>query len=528
MGRVPALTILALALAACALPTPPGFEVGVAVMDEPATLNPLVATDEWSLRVLDLLFEPPYAYGPDLTLVPLLACGPPSLVNDTIIVRLREGLRWSDGTPLTAEDAAFTLNALLSLKPEHLSDALAYLRGARAADPLTVEVKVNPRGSVLVLSQLLTLPVVQKRQWEPLVREALGKDDPVEWLLGRWPADLACSGPFALEGWEGGNLVLARNPFYHGPAPGPERVVLRVYRSLDHALVGLRKGEVDYVWTPLGPGYADVLRGEPGMVLSVSPGRRLYYLAFNLDRSPLNDPNFRRAVAELVNKSFLVGTLLRGYGEAESSMVPGWDAGWHFPLRKAGGGLESARAVLAGANYTWTNGTLAHGGVPLKELVVLVPQDPLLYGTAMVVQSWLRDLGVPSRVRFLPLHRFVEEVYGERDFDTYLHWVEVGVEPVHLWSMFHSRHVGGGEANAMGYRSPEFDRLAGAYIGEWNASRRRALALEMQRVLARDLPCVPLFTAHVVEVRSARVKGWVPMPGGVGNRWSFLSLTPRG
>ena len=80
----------------------------------------------------------------------------------------------------------------------------------------------------------------------------------------------------------------------------------------------------------------------------------------------------------------------------------------------------------------------------------------------------------------------------------------------------------------MGYRSPEFDRLAGVYIGEWNASRRRTLALEMQRVLARDLPCVPLFTAHVVEARSARVSGWVPMPGGVGNRWSFPSLAPRG
>jgi len=163
LGRAYIPVILTLVLVSQALPTLPGFEVGVAVMDEPATLNPLVATDEWSLRVLDLLFEPPYAYGPNLTLVPLLARAPPTLTNNTIVIRLREGLRWSDGTPLTAEDAAFTLNALLSLKPEHLSDALSYLRGARAPDPLTVEVKVDPRGSVLVLNRLLTLPVLPNR-----------------------------------------------------------------------------------------------------------------------------------------------------------------------------------------------------------------------------------------------------------------------------------------------------------------------------------------------------------------------------
>ena len=79
-----------------------------------------------------------------------------------------------------------------------------------------------------------------------------------------------------------------------------------------------------------------------------------------------------------------------------------------------------------------------------------------------------------------------------------------------------------------GYTNPDFDRMADESARSIDREKRRKLVWEMQKILMRDLPWLPLYNPNLVEaVRTERFKGWVPMLEGIGNRWSFCVVKPK-
>ena len=509
-----------------------GDTISVAIAEEPITLNPFTARDVWSLKVISLLFDPLYGYGPGMELLPIIASEEPEIENETLRIRLKEGVLWSDGEPLTSHDVEFTFKALLALKPPHLSEPLSYLKSITAVDDLTVSMVIEPRGLVIVLEYLLTFPIVQRRQWEPLLRQALEKEKPSEWFSDKWPKPLASSGPFVLREWRPDALILERNDYYLHKPREVRRIILKVYRDVDDALLGMRAGEVDYIWWSLTPGYAEILAKEPMFKIVRSPSMRLYYIGFNLRNVPYNDLNFRRAIHELIDREFIVKYILRGYGREECSLVPYWSVKWHYNCSRVYDGdlaerIEKVRELLTKAGYRWINNTLIFKGRPIKEAVILVPSpfsDPYLYKIAMVVQEWLSRVGVKARVIVSSLERFIKEVFEKHEFDIFLYWIETTPYPDYLRTMFYSEFSAPGMANAFGYYSYEYDLLAEKVAGEVNLAKRRELILKMQELLARDIPCIPLLSPEMIEVHSGRFSGWISIPGGIGNRWSFLTI----
>jgi ABC-type transport system substrate-binding protein len=122
----------------------------------------------------------------------------------------------------------------------------------------------------------------------------------------------------------------------------------------------------------------------------------------------------------------------------------------------------------------------------------------------------------------------IRQVKSRHQFDLFvLGYGRLSLDPDYLRNFFHSNNDRLRGWNMSGYKNLEFDRIADESSSAMDMERRRALIREMQRIIMRDIPYIPLYNPKLVEaVRSDKFQGWVEMLGGIGNIWSFTQIRP--
>ncbi len=268
--------------------------------------------------------------------------------------------------------------------------------------------------------------------------------------------------------------------------------------------------------------------------------------------APFKDVNLRRAVATLIDKDFIITRILQGHGIKLSSVIASGNKFWHCPeVAVPGEGLErearirAAFQMLKEAGYSWNvapvdaAGNLVKGegirlpdGSPMKPFSILTPPadyDPLRAMSGTIIQEWLKELGLPASAKPMAFGALLREVKVNREFDAFiLAYGALPLDPVWVGDYFHSRNDKERGWNQSGYRNPEFDRLADAAAETLDREKRRAMVWEMQKIIARDIPYLPLYNPTQLEaVRTDKFTGWVPMLEGIGSIWSFSSLRPK-
>lgn len=536
----------------------------VGVLEEPKSLNLWLAGDAWSNHVLNLFYQPLYQNRPgDLKKVPWLAAEDP--VYDpqalTYTVRLREA-RWSDGTPFTAEDVVFTGKLIQKLKVPRFSSLWTSVKSLEALAPDLVRFTLSQPDASFV-SRTLTTPIVQKKQWEPILKQCLASQKPLASLLRVELTEPASCGPFVFKSWRRGVfLYLERNPYFFGQGreiggrrlgPHLAGIIFKLYGTSDAAILALRKGAIDMYWNNVQPGYLRDIAGDPNVVVHRSQKIALYFLGFNLRRPPFEDKALRRAVAALVDKRFILERVLQGAGEIMTSVVPPGNAFYHLNA-PASYDQELSRAqrihmaceILRQAGYTWETPPLdAQGhpqacgalrrpdGTPLPELTILTPPadyDPQRAMAGMMVQEWLNQVGIRASARPMAFGAMLEKIKAQHDYDCFvLGYGSLPLDPGWVGAFFLSKHDGKGGWNMSGYHNPAFDALAEQASRALDPDERRPLVLRMQEMLQEDVPWLPLYNPLLVEAaRQDRFRGWVPMVGGIGNIWSLCELAPVG
>ena len=407
-----------------AVEAPPGFTYKLAIFSDPTTDNPWAfidtEADVWNQYVLAPAI--PSLYGsafPSYTVVPGLAAdvepplGAASGDNWVIEVNMRQGQVWSDGTPITANDVAFTFNAVKDL--EMGGNWFSTLPMASQDDPATEEnegseglISVEALNDYTVRYTWSSQPGLAQWQfgaaqaavfseafWGPHVAAASdagelyavsGEGAPSGGSMtfdqrepGAFARNVAnpnandqgaqntsySTGGVAFSGdvsWEVGDTtgeVLAQ--WTDGPYAGD--AIYSVYDTQDAAVLALRDGEVDFLLNPLGLQrglQSTVLEaGDLDVIANSSNGFR--YLAFNTRRFPGSDVAFRQAIACMIDKEFMATNVLQGVAIPLNSMVPPGNAFWANPELDAwcaGQSQEervnSAIQILKDAGWTWT------------------------------------------------------------------------------------------------------------------------------------------------------------------------------
>jgi peptide/nickel transport system substrate-binding protein len=496
-----------------------GREAGTVVVvleSSPNNLDPRQGTDAQSERVGGLIFDALVKKDENYNLRPWLATSWEQPDALTWVFHLRDGVRFQDGRPLEAEDVVWTIESLIEPKLAGLisakSGAFAAVERADARDRLTVVVRMKRPDAGLLFNMSDGLFGVVPR--------GAGGD------FGLHPVG---SGPFrfvsqvqdkevALERfedcWSNASQVSKSRP----GAPDSsaiQRVRFEVVPDTITAALELEKGSADAASNVLTPDMVYALRDAPGLETASGPGSNVWYLNFNVADATLRDKRVRQAVALAMDRPAIVAALWRGDARLAETLLPEgqWAAATdaeiaHYPHDPA-----RAAALLQAAGHP-----AGRDGVRLR-LSLKISQDETTRLLAAVLQQQLRAAGIELRIRSAEFGTFYADVtHGA--FQMYiLKWIGSNEDPDIYRYMVSSGSFPPKGANRGHYVNARVDALLTKAAAETGPAaeveaRRRTEYVEVQQILADELPAIPLWDPENEVVHTRRLQGVVSRGDG--------------
>src|SRR5262245_16207279 len=324
-----------------------GGTITVGRPDEPATLDPFIPSDNGSIYAIAQICEPLVSADKDGTGLVSGAAQSWTRSDDGLVYtfKLRDGLKFSDGKPVTAEDVRFSLGKVMDPSAAY-GFAFEPVASVDAVDQQTVKITLKqPYTPILSALSLFSASIVEKAAYEA-GPEAFGTK-PV------------CTGPFMVDSYErGSQLVLVPNPNYWGkgedgkPLPYVDKVVLRYMPDSNSRVLGLKNGDIDAaVALPLNQ--AASVKATDGLSLEVSPSYRLDYVYLNHAKKPFDDKRIRLALNYATNHDALMKAVYFGFGEVPNSFMPKVNY-WSANVKPFPYDLEKAKALVSEAKYDGT------------------------------------------------------------------------------------------------------------------------------------------------------------------------------
>ena len=532
----------------------------IGLPEEPKSLNVWLASDANSRKILSQIYQPLYSRDPKtLKIIPWLALEDPVFNKEELsyTVKLRAA-KWSDGTDFTSDDVVFNRKLFLDFKIPGYASKWNVIKKIDVIDDHTLIFYLK-EPSAIFLSRVLTTPMVSKKEWEQIAAKAKKTEKPLRALQNHIIEKPLGTGPFMLAEYKkGAYIYMKKNPYFFGTGkkigdyilgPYVDRILFKIYGTSDVAILALKKGDIDMFWWEIQPGYIKDLEAQPNIKVFLNKKSALYYMGFNLRKPPFDDKILRQAIATLINKEFIITRILQNYGSSMRSIIPSGNIFWHNPnVRQYGIGLENeerfktAYEMLKKAGYTWDkepviseNGIVEGQGIrlpdgkPMENFVILTPPadyDPKRAFAGMMIQEWIRKMGMPAFARPMSFNSLLDRVKGKHDFDAFiLGYGKLNLDPDYLRTFFDSKNDKPRGWNMSGYNNPDFDKIAKKQLSIIDEEERKKLIWEMQQILMEDIPYIPLYNPHILEaVSKKRFEGWVEEVDGIGNIWSLCML----
>ena len=446
----------------------------VALRSAPNNLNPVLANDEFSSRVGQLVFSSLMDLGDDLRPQPTLAERIESPDPRTHIVHLRRGVRFHDGRELTSADVVYTYGLLLD--PAFVSPYKGGFRNVAAVTAIdkysVVFTLTEP--SVAFDVQLTTPPVIPAGSVETLSRRPIG------------------TGPYRFERYDVENqVVLSAFAGYFRGAPGNKGMILKVIPDDTMRGLELRKGSVDVVVNQLPPDIVHRFEELGEIQVSRQPGMDLSYIGFNLRDPVVSDVRIRHAISHAIDREAIVKHLRRGLATVASGVLPPQVWAAEPNVRRYPFDPARARQLLDEAGYPDPDGD---GPLPRLQLSLKIGNTEEVVLQATVVQQDLRRVGIDLDVRSYEFATmFADIVQGNFQLSS-LQWVGGALgDPDILRRIFHSAQEPPNGFNRGRYRNPAVDRLLDLATAAVEEGDRQRYYSEAQKQIAEDAPYIPIW-----------------------------------
>jgi peptide/nickel transport system substrate-binding protein len=494
-NRSPIIAAVALvaasALAACSTPTTGGTAPKAGSADAsltadlasyPASLDPGLQydTDSYSVyrNIFDQLLHRDHATN---KIVPWLATSWRQTNPTTWVFTLRDGVKFSDGTPLTAADAAFSIQRILNpeLASQQNANFSAIASATGSGTTLTITTKYP---SPTLLSYLTTLSVVPMANVQKAGNAAFNLHP-----VGSGPYTFASSIP-------GSQVVLQRNDSWWGTKPQIKTVTFRAVPSAASRIADLKSGKAD-IADSLTPDSATQLTGAAGLKVLSAPTERVSYLAFNtIKGGPTNDPKVRQAISMAIDYTSLINDLEQGYAKPVNSVLTPLSEGYPTSLPPYKFDKAKAKALVQQAGATGK--TLVMATSPTY--------DPQI---VQAIQANIQDIGLKVSIQ-------------NTDQATYLKKVQ---SPTHDWGSIRFGQWSCSCLDADGvayplfrtgtiwssYSNPQFDALVDRARRTIDPATRTSLYGQAYGILAKDLPGIGLFQIDAIYGASSKLQ-WTP------------------
>ncbi len=465
---------------------------------DPITLDPACATDAGSAQYIVEIFSGLASFDRDLNLIADIAEEIPTSGNGGISAdgtvytfNIRRGVKFHDGSrQVTAEDFKFSLER--SLDPRTLSTVgTVYLgdivgarefaagladevTGIRVADDYVLEITIDaPKSYFLAKLTYPTAYVVDQRE----------VGDSTCFRGAEWTRNPNGTGPFKLDEWElGQRIVLTPNDDTH-LEPKPSLAKVTYLLAGGSALVMYENDEIDLT----GVGINDIERirdaNEPlNAEFSEGPSLDTFYIGFNTQEPPFDDPKVRQAFAMAIDKEVLAKVRLKELVTPAEGVLPPGMPGYNDDLEGIPFDPERARELFEEAGGTDT----------LDEISLLSSGRGANVGPTVeaVAAMWETNLGVSVDLPQLQFGQFLQDL-DEGNFQAFsLGWIADYVDPQNFLDIkFHSQSAN----NETLYSNSEVDALLEEARTEENQAKRLELYQQAEQIIVQDAPWIPLF-----------------------------------
>jgi peptide/nickel transport system substrate-binding protein len=527
-------------------PIPEGGFVTRTTYADAQTPNPILAADEGSLLLCELMFEGMLRVDPFTgEWIPNLA--DKWTVSDdglTYTFHLRRGLQWSDGEPITAHDFYFSYAALLSgVLHTPNAEAITNIEQIEVVDDHAVAVTFAQVGCGNLDSlRFGWLPMhvftddILSYDWNELVRHESNSRPTV------------FSGPFMLQEWvRGDHWTQVRNERYWRGAPHLDGIVTRVVRGQDEMIDLLQEGQVD-IGAGFDPQHLAQVEQWADLAIYKFLSDEYDFIGFQLGdpgnpqprlnqdgtvneghgRHPiLQDPRVRQAIVHALDREEIIAQARLGQGVLlHANVLPLVSWAYNTDLGGRAHDVERAKALLEEAGWTLNpastedqgrGGVRSKDGLPLRLTLYTNAGNVVRETTAELVRAQLAEVGIEVEVLALDWYALLDVLYGQT-FDMVLtSWSNLGVDPhdEHLWRA--ASDVPGVGSNFVSYHNPAVEALYAEVraLPGCDQDVRRTIYRQVQAALYEDQPYCWLDVPRKFLAVRERVGGMNPGPWSV-------------
>lgn len=506
----------------------PGGSLTIAFLSDPKTFDPITNNESSSSEVIGQMFSSLVGYDPDNQEYYPLLLKSLTVEDDkkTWVATLRDGLKWSDGKPLTADDVIFATQVIFD--PEILNSIADILKvdgqplKFEKIDKLSVRITAaKPTGFMhVMLGTLIPLPrhtleaAYKAGQFETSMNIDID------------PAKLVVSGPFKLQLYQPGErVVLVRNDNYFRVdkngirLPYLDSVVFSIAPDLDSMTAKFRSGEADTLDSPRPesiPGLRDGQKSGNYTLYDKGPGSTASFFWFNQKRGAnaegkpyvrpelqpvFADENFRKAIHHAINRDGMIRTVLRGLAVKASSLTPIALKDWYNPnVLKYEYDVEKAKSMLDAAGYKDTNNDGVRetkDGKPIAFTFVTNVENKTRIELSTAIATDLRAIGIQGTPQSVDFNTLVTQLNDTYQYEACLLGLTGSINPItsmnvwrssarlHLWNPSQKTPATPWEA--------EIDKLAEEFAVTLDFPTQQKKFFRMQYIMSEHVPLVFMY-----------------------------------
>jgi len=420
--------------------------------------------------------------------------------------KLRQGVKFHDGTDFTADAVKFSIDRIKDPdNPGRSASNLLAITEVKPVDDHTVQIITDgPYGPLLnIISLIYATGIVS-----PAAVEKSGDD------YGRNPVG---TGPFKFVEWRSNDsITIERNDDYWGDKALLDKAVYRVIPEESARMLAVETGEVDMVMQP-APSQLETFKSDDNFNVVQTDGVRVFYFGFVLNRPITSDVKVRQAINHAVNRQDFVDNILEGAASVPTSYISpaifGYkdiSASWEYDVEKAKSLLDEAGWVEG------SDGIREKDGQKL-ELRHLAPRGRYLKDAecAEAFQAAMLEIGVQINLEIMEWAALFEQSRQptvDADLLTFGWSTATGDADYTLGPLFGSENLPPEGWNSHHYANPEFDDLAHQAQISTDQDERKELYGQMLDILAEDAVWVPVYNSVESVITGDYVKGFVIHP----------------
>jgi peptide/nickel transport system substrate-binding protein len=494
-----------------------------ALQGNPHTLSPIFRSSLYEFYIAELLSPPLVVWDEQMRWrvhPDLVESYEESDDHTTATVKLKPGLKWHDGRPLTAEDVVFSWRAILDERVpiRVMRVGTDQIAECKALDSRTIRFTYKEPSAVS--RENLGFSIVARHVYEPGQH-----DDPTlrdSDYFNRVHRNPIGYGPYRFVEWvDNDRIVLERWDDYAGRRPYIKRVVFRIVPDANSALMMLKKGELDEM--PLqadqfAAASADELFGRAA-VRAFAPRWDYVYVGWNQDGSNpfFDDAQVRRAMTLATNVPLMIESI---YHNLVTPCLGIYHPDhWAFDTRvkRITYSTQQAAKTLDDAGWLVSDedGWRYKDGVKFEFTMLLAQGSEAGPPVAAILQEDLRSIGVAMNTQTLEWATFLQRIRGH-DFHAYVGAWGMDPDPDSGWNIWRSDQYDSGR-NYVGYSNPRVDALYEKARASFDHDFRRECYREIQRLIYADQPYTFLWHRASLWAFNKRLRGVRMSPRGIGN-----------